>query len=67
MKKETAKAKIKNIWIEQDKPKPVFPEAMIFYNYLKKNHFELVSFKTRNEKDKYQIIKGFITEYSQKP
>ncbi|NTW53394.1 MAG: hypothetical protein HGB15_01225 [Chlorobaculum sp.] len=62
MKQDEAKREIKKLRIEKGKPKAEFQEAMDFYNYLVKNHPNLLSFRSRNV-DKYQIIKGFIHSF----
>ncbi len=63
--RDDARQAIKPIWINKGKPKSDFPEAMDFYNFLRKEHPDLLDFENPNDRDPYQIIKAFIHSYEQ--
>jgi len=67
MKKEDAKYRIRELWLQRPKnERKLFPDVMLFYQQLKKEHPELLRFRRRAHSDPYQIIKAFVANLTEK-
>jgi hypothetical protein len=60
MKKEDAKREIRVLWRQRPTSERTFPDVMIFYQQLRKEHPELLSFRYSPHCDLYQVVKAFV-------
>ena len=61
MKMKEAKIIIRQLYREYSDDNKSDPMTiMLFYQYLKKQHPEVLNFRTSETQDKYQIVKAFV-------
>jgi hypothetical protein len=66
MKKEDAKQRIRELWLERPKnERKLFPDVMSFYQQLRREHPELLKFKS--DVDKYQVVNAFVKNLTEEP